>query len=458
MFALLVCSLVGQPVPTDPPADKHPLPVNGKLAGDRLAARLDWLRQQWVGDFDRTADKNAPGHAEARKAVELAAEVEARIEMRVQSLIDARAQAVKAATKAGSTHPLVRALHNRHVAAPGTAQIMNFVGEFTADKYSPFVRLGCYRDAATEAEHYGQEGEREQYVRTCAAAVAELAAGPSPVAAGYADRLVVAVLDDRAFGPNALVRLEALKPALAEPKVPARFRDLAAGSARVSAAWESRGSGFGNTVSDDQFKRFKEHLTAAEPLLTAAWKANPAEPLPAVRMISVCMGLGRDRDEMETWFRRAVEADPDNYSTYRTKLSYLLPQWNGSEDELLAYGRQCLKASRPDNRLADILYEAHHQFNRNRSRAYWRQPAVWADVVAVHKSGIAAFPTDRQLRTRFARLAWVAGYPELADENLKAIKDRVLPSEFGSPAAAANFRAEVDAALEAARLAKEKPE
>ena len=41
---------------------------------------------------------------------------------------------------------------------------------------------------------------------------------------------------------------------------------------------------------------------------------------------------------MEEWFRRAMKADPGNYSACSSKLYYLEPKWHGSEEEMLAFG------------------------------------------------------------------------------------------------------------------------
>ena len=448
LIALLLAAVSADPAP-DPA--KYPLPQDRKLAAARLAGRTDWLRAQWVGDFDRTADKLLAGHAEARKAVGLAADVDARHGLRVAVASDARNAAIRAAVKAGSEHPLVFLLQSRHLPQPGQGRAAWVADRPAADKWSPVVRSVAGWEAAREADAFGQPDERDKHLGKCAAALAELAADPHPQAKACATRQVVAFFEDSKLGLGPADRLAAFAPALAGPKVPARVRDLAAGLAAKRTGSEARGTGFADTVSDDQLKRFRAAFTEAEPRLTAAWTADPTDPLPAVEMVGVCMGLNRPRDEMETWFRRALTADPDNYQACVAKLLYLLPQWHGSAAEAVAFGRQCLAVAHPDNRLADVLYDAHRNLNRAGKGAYWRQPTVWSEVRAMLEPVVTAHPTDRQARTRFAKLAHYAGYPELADAQLRAIKDRVWAAEFADAVAAGNFRTDVDNALAAKR-------
>ena len=61
-------------------------------------------------------------------------------------------------------------------------------------------------------------------------------------------------------------------------------------------------------------------------------------------MIAVCLGQDsdRDREHMERWFRRAMEADPDNLQACRDKLYYLYPRWHGSHREMISFARECL--------------------------------------------------------------------------------------------------------------------
>ena len=107
----------------------------------------------------------------------------------------------------------------------------------------------------------------------------------------------------------------------------------------INLAWRYRGGGYADTVSEENFNEFYKHLRIAEEALRKAYELNPDFTLPASEMITICMGLGYPRAEMEKWFQRATSSSrsPDGYGAYLGKALYLQPKWHGTVDELLDY-------------------------------------------------------------------------------------------------------------------------
>ena len=87
-----------------------------------------------------------------------------------------------------------------------------------------------------------------------------------------------------------------------------------------------------------QWELFRERLARAEVALERAWRLDPNNARAATQMLIVELGQGKGRTHMEEWFRRAMKADPGNYSACSRKLYYLEPKWYGSEEEMLAFG------------------------------------------------------------------------------------------------------------------------
>ena len=54
-------------------------------------------------------------------------------------------------------------------------------------------------------------------------------------------------------------------------------------------------------------------------------------------MISVVLAKSGKRDEMEMWFDRAMNLNPNNYAACGSKLNYLAPEWFGSKEDMLAF-------------------------------------------------------------------------------------------------------------------------
>jgi len=152
-------------------------------------------------------------------------------------------------------------------------------------------------------------------------------------------------------------------------------------------AWEARGGGWAADVKEDGWKLFGERLKIAGEAGRRGWELDPLNYRCAEDMIRVCMGEGRDRAEMETWFQRAMLANPYAYDACRFKMTYLLPKWNGSLDEVLAFGEECVKNSTPDSRQALVMVEAIASLRKDAAdeAALMAQPRIWKDIQAAYE-------------------------------------------------------------------------
>ena len=210
-------------------------------------------------------------------------------------------------------------------------------------------------------------------------------------------------------------------------------------------AWEARGSGYANTVTPEGWKLFGERLAAAREALTKAWELDPLDERAPTAMITVCLGDGTGRAEMEKWFRRAMDANPDNRQACHDKLYFLYPRWHGSHQEMIAFGRECMATQNWWGPLPTILVDAHDQVGRERGegKAYMARPAVWADLKEVYGSFLDAFPDSPRApwyRNRLAKWACAAGRWQDADKLLRAIGDAPDLAVFRSQAVFEYYR------------------
>lgn len=121
------------------------------------------------------------------------------------------------------------------------------------------------------------------------------------------------------------------------------------GEHHIRMAWQARGGGYSNTVTEEGWKGFRANLTKASEELTSSWKLQPKDPGAATAMIEVSMGLSDNHlEDMRLWFERAVAARIDHRSAYTSMLWGLRPRWFGSHEEMIEFGRQCLKTGRFD--------------------------------------------------------------------------------------------------------------
>ena len=162
---------------------------------------------------------------------------------------------------------------------------------------------------------------------------------------------------------------------------------LLKGEVYIEMAWHARGSGYANDVTKEGWKLFGEHLAVADSALKKAWQLNSKDERIPIQMIRVAEGRQKDRDEMELWFGRAMTINPNCYEACKDKLHYLYPQWYGSREEMVAFGRECVASTNWGGNVPLILADAHWKYwlylNDSEEKSnYWKRPDVWPDIKA----------------------------------------------------------------------------
>jgi hypothetical protein len=137
---------------------------------------------------------------------------------------------------------------------------------------------------------------------------------------------------------------------------------------------------------------------------------------------------------METWYRRAIEADPDNLDAVKRKLYYLSPQWYGSAEEQLAFGRDLVQGGNWEARLPFQLIDVHAKLARasNNAGKYYKDPLVWADIKSVYEPYLARKPDAAHDRSWYAKLACWSDQLEVARAQFDTLGDKVDVSVFAS--------------------------
>ena len=199
-------------------------------------------------------------------------------------------------------------------------------------------------------------------------------------------------------------------------------------------AWKARGSGYANQVSDDRWKLFSNRITEAGKALSQAWRLNPQDEQIPTLMISVAEGRQQDRSVMETWFNRAMNLNANNYPACRSKLHYLYPQWYGSREDMLEFGRQCVQSTNWGGDVPLILVDAHLQCARSRPRDewtnYWQHPDVWPDIQAAYDKFFQMNPNAARTHNYYAWYAYTCGQWKVFNEQI-ALLDQVNYDVFG---------------------------
>lgn len=166
------------------------------------------------------------------------------------------------------------------------------------------------------------------------------------------------------------------------PGIQEWFRAWLHGHSEITQAWEARGRGWANTVSDEGWRLFSQHLATARAALERAQKSAPSQPAIAMSLMRVELGESHAA-ELRAQFDRAVQAQFDYLPAYNSLRNALLPRWFGSEEALLAYGRGCLSTNRFDTEVPWQMVRAAYDIAKDQPDldTYYRGTAAWEDLL-----------------------------------------------------------------------------
>jgi hypothetical protein len=151
------------------------------------------------------------------------------------------------------------------------------------------------------------------------------------------------------------------------------------------------------------------YAKAAE-ALRSAYQLDPTDARAATMLLSMRIhpsgrpavdlnddGAGDLGDDVQLWYRRAMEANPDNYDACLLMLEYHQADWqsgDGGASAVLRFGRSCAAGGNYYGRIPFVLAEAHliaAQSTGNRD-AYLRDPAVWKEIRNLYETHLSLFP------------------------------------------------------------------
>ena len=354
--------------------------------------RLQWNLDTLVGDYEQHGHHDAKWDSSARVALETFAR------MRVtgtadEKLISDLGLAAKSAVTNGCDDPMIKYLYARFVPLP-----QNHTSQDHAELYRSAAEAMSQSERPPIRKFYAALRAAESFNLGSASTLSEVHKWR-----GEAKRFLIAVANDKETPAGEVYDAwDALLQSTPKNKVdhddlylaldPLVFKNwpsdpsllLLKGQFYTDYAWEARGSGFANAVSNQGWQLFATRLEIAEAALNKAWKLNPQDARIARQMITVELCQGQGRPRMEQWFQRAMSLDPNYYDACYAKLHYLQPKWYGSSEDMLEFGGECVNSSKWGGHIPLILLDAHElisaPLDREARSKYFRRPEVWADL------------------------------------------------------------------------------
>jgi hypothetical protein len=212
------------------------------------------------------------------------------------------------------------------------------------------------------------------------------------------------------------------KWAAAYPQSPTPL--VALGNTYKDWAWKARGGGYGDTVTRQGWKLFEDRLDNARRYLKSADRLPTKDPEIYHALVTVAMGLGWPREEMEAVFNKGVEIEPNYLQLYHAKAYYLLPRWHGEPGDWEAFAKEAADARGGEE--GDILYMAiaRSQAWSEGSELFGNTRISYARMKRGFEASLRCHPNYVWEMNSFCYFACIAGDRETAKDHFNKINGR----------------------------------
>lgn len=122
----------------------------------------------------------------------------------------------------------------------------------------------------------------------------------------------------------------------------------------VSYAWDARGEGFSDSVTESGWKLFGERMAKAKEILDKESAPAPKCPDWYIGMQQVAQGQSWDLSRSTALFQQAAAFEPGYQYYYRVYADQLLPKWSGEEGDAARFAQEA--ANRAGGDSGDVLY------------------------------------------------------------------------------------------------------
>ena len=166
------------------------------------------------------------------------------------------------------------------------------------------------------------------------------------------------------------------------------LREMLSGLAHHTLGWRARGSGYANSVSQEEWGIFYAKLAQAQAHWLKAWRMHPEYPEAATELLSVLMAANKSiaGEDERFWLERAVEAQFDYEPAYKAYLWASRPRWGGSHAGMLSFARECKATARFDtlvpwqfhHAVADVVSEMGEDWKK-----VYKQPGIADDYLEI---------------------------------------------------------------------------
>jgi WD40 repeat protein len=210
------------------------------------------------------------------------------------------------------------------------------------------------------------------------------------------------------------------QPAAVERRVEACRRWFAAKPESIAArtalvrtqlqfAWEARGRGFVNTVTEEGAKSFAERLEPIRKWVGEADWAKVDDPYYFAGAIEYAKVAGGTAEQVDACMRAAAKCKQLVDEPFVGGAEFFLPRWHGSVDDLTEYALNVYEATRGRcgaEQYAAVVNRVHRYHGSTTFKDF---PFSWSLVVEGYCDHAKRWPNLLRLANEFSILAWHQG-------------------------------------------------
>jgi hypothetical protein len=198
-------------------------------------------------------------------------------------------------------------------------------------------------------------------------------------------------------------------------------------------AWEARGGGYANEVSEQRWMLFRERLRKARDLAERA-PLKSSDDCPARHALLLKAAYSDNLNDYEKKFRMAIAFDPSYSDFYQLKASFLLPQWHGSPGDSIRFANEAIFLAPKGQGLIIYSRIMWHLWAKSDEVSTFKEPGVsWEKVKQGFFDLEKQYPDSPWNLNWFCRLACAAGDKKTAQILFTRIGSRPYIEAWGVP-------------------------
>ncbi len=129
---------------------------------------------------------------------------------------------------------------------------------------------------------------------------------------------------------------------------------IALAESYISYAWDARGEGFTDSVTDSGWKLFGERIAKAKTILDTTPSLSHKCPDWYIAMQQIASAQSWDAAKTTALYQQAIAFEPDYQYYYRVRAEYLEPKWSGEEGDPARFAESAANQIGGDS--GDVLY------------------------------------------------------------------------------------------------------